>query len=86
MTLKNVNEAHTVMFEENGFAINIKVGVFGGYYIEHDTCPDTDPDHRSVAFDTNEFGSILQESKCCRCNKEYSKEMGGFISMLNWEK
>ena len=83
--LKNANEAHTVMFEENGFAI--KVSVFGHYYIEHDDCPlKTEPTDRCVAYDMTEDGEVIHSLYCRRCDKQYSKEMDGFINMLNWEK
>ena len=84
--LKHNNKAHTVMLEEDGFAI--KAGLFGYYYIEHDDgqVKKNDPTERSLAYDITIRGKVIHTRCCKRCDKAYSQEMDGFINMLNWER
>lgn len=77
------------MFEEGGFSI--RVGKFDSYYIQHDACTihyehDGDLEPSSVAYDISSTREVIFEHYCRRCNKRYSNEMDGLITLLNWER
>ncbi len=79
---KSDKDFNKVLFEENGFSI--RVGYFEHCFIAHDAC-DTIDDSRSIAYDVNYHGKILFRKHCRKCNVEYSDEMDGLITLLNWK-
>jgi hypothetical protein len=72
-----------IVFEEGGFSIRIG---YSNYFISHDECPIPTQDKYSVAYDTYFSGDVAVRDACDECKKRYSTEMGGFITLLNWEK
>ncbi len=76
-------EHGTIVFEEGGFAI--RVGHWN-YFISHDNCPKLIENQYSVAYDSYVDGEVCTNGGCEECNKKYSEEMDGFITLLNWEK
>jgi hypothetical protein len=90
-------EHNSVVFTEDEFSI--RVGHWS-YFITHDPCNSKnnfithDPCNsknnsdikNGIAFSRNGNGDCILKDKCETCDKRYSKEMGGFIQMLVWER
>lgn len=79
---KRDKDFNKVLFEENGFSI--RVGYFKYCFISHDSCT-TKFGPSSVAYDINYLGKILFRKRCKSCKLEYSNEMDGLITLLNWK-
>ncbi len=82
LKLKKDKDFNKILFEENGFSI--RVGYFKHCFILHDSCT-TKSGPRSIAYDVSLRGNILVRKQCKSCKMEYSDEMDGLITLLNWK-